>query len=885
MMAWLRQWLQRLRACFTSARLDDELHAEMATHLEFAIEENLQRGMNAEEARRQALIRFGGMEQARLQQREVRGLPFVDILGQDLRYALRKLRRDRIFTLVTVLVLALGIGGTTAMFSVIRAVLLKPLGYRDPDRFVLVAEGVTPIRFDEFLAGVRSYTGIGAFANGTEDLALSGIGNPEVLKGARVSATFLDILGVSPLRGRSFLPEEDQPGAPAVAIISEELWQRRFGRDASIVGKTVALAGMPHLIIGVLPAGTRFPFSNVDVWITRPSEWSAIAPPGRPLSPILSVFGRLKPQVSLQQATAELAVLNRQYAAAHPGMLDSKPDSPDVVRPFKETLVADVRSELWMLFGAVGFVLLIVCANVASLLLARATSRSREFAVRAAIGAGRQRIIGQLLTESVLLAALGGVLGAGLAASSLGSIRGMTFVDLPRAGEIRMDGTVLGFAVVLSLITGVLFGLAPAFTASRTDLAGVLRGSGEAPGVAGSKAKIHFGAHGLLVVGQVALSVVLLVGATLLIESLARVYRVDPGFQTSHLLTMNIALSPTRYDTDAKRARFYDELVQRAATLPAVHSAAIALTLPMMDTWMGAPVQLAGTAPLKLNERPIAVIQDITPSYFPTLQIALRKGRQFSDRDNAQSVPVAIVNENLVRLFWPQYPVSPDPIGQHILLGSNTQPMEIVGIAPNVRQYGRDENPKPEVYLPCAQKPPQSAMLVVRAAGDPRTLTSAIRNQVLVIDPDQPVSAVATMDELLEASEGQLRLIMALVAAFAGAATLISVVGLYGVVAYSVAQRTKEMGIRRALGAQQTDILSLVTGQGLRLAVIGVFLGMGGAFAVTRLLQDLLFQVSATDPVTFLAVAILFVIVAMAASYIPARRAIGIDPMDALRIG
>ena len=884
MIARLRQFLLRLRSSFGNKRLDDELGAEVAAHLEFAIEENLHRGMSAEEARRQALVRFGGLEQARLRQRDERGLPFLDVLRQDSRYTFRKLRRDRAFTLVAVLILALGIGGNTAMFSVIRAVLLKPLAYRDPDRLVLMTEGATPIRYEELRTASQSYTEVGAYT-GPEDLALSGIPDPEVLKGVRVSANFLHLLGVSPLLGRTFLSEEDKPGAPSVVIMSAELWERRFARDPLVVGKAVTLAGTPHAIIGVLPAGFQFPFAGADVWIPQPSEWSAITAQGRSLSPFLSVFGRLKTQVNVQQATAELTVLNRQYATAHPGMLDTRPDSPEFVRPFKDAIVSDIRSELWMLFGAVGFVLLIVCANIASLLLARATSRSREFAVRAAIGAGRGRIIGQLLTESILLASLGGALGLVLAACSVSSIRHVTFIDLPRAEEIRIDGTVLGFAVVLSFVTGVLFGLVPAIVASRPDLAGVLRGSGEAPGAAGSRSRLHFGPRGLLVVGQVALSMVLLIGATLLIESLARVYRVDPGFQTSHLLTMSIALSPARYDTDEKKAMFYDELVERVESLPGVRSAAVTLTLPMTDTWMGSPVQLAGTAPMKLNERPIAVVQDISPAYFRTLQVALKRGREFTPHDNAQSVPAAIVNENLIRLFWPQYPSGPDPIGQHILIGTSPQPTEIVGIVPDIRQYGRDDNPKPEVYLSCAQKPPGTAMLALRTNGDPLSFTNAVRNQIQAIDRGQPVSAVTTMDQLVESSEGQLRLMMTLLGIFAGAATLIASIGIYGMVAYSVGQRTKEMGIRCALGAQRGDILSLIVGHGLRLVLAGVLLGIGGAFAVTRLLQDLLFRVSATDPAAFVGVAILFVTVALAASYIPAQRAIGIDPMAALRIG
>jgi len=803
-------------------------------------------------------------------------------LIQDLRYALRQLRKNAGFTAVALLTLSLGIGANTAIFSVVHAVLLKPLGYHDPDRVVLVTEGATPVRFEELLAASRSYTEIGSFA-GPEDMALSRVAEPRVLKSARVSANFLRILEVSPLVGRSFLPEEDKPGAPEVAMISAELWREQFQGDRSIAGRTVTLAGMPRTIIGVLPAGFQFPFSGTDMWVTRPSEWSVIPPQGRPLSPTLSVFGRLKPQVAIQQATAELAVLDRQYAAAHPGMLDAKPDSPETVRPFKDQLVSDVRSELWMLFGAVGFVLLIVCANIASLLLARAASRSREFAVRAAIGAGRGRIIGQLLAESILLASMGGALGIGLAAWSLSAIRRMIFVDLPRAGEIHMDATVLGFAVALSVGTGLLFGLVPSMAASRQDLASVLRGSGEAASIVGAGHMRRFGPRGLLVAGQVALSIVLLIGAALLIESLARVYRVDPGFQTSHLLTMNIALPSARYDTDEKKAAFYEELVEHAESVPGVRSAAVTLNLPMTDGWVGQPVQSAGTPPLRLNQRPIGVTQDITPEYFRTLAIALKRGREFTAHDNARSAPVAIVNENLARLFWPQYPAGANPIGQHILIGSNTQPVEIVGIAANVRQYGRDDNPKPEVYLPCAQKPPLSAMLAVRTNGNPLSFANAVRGQVLAIDRDQPVSAVASMDDLVEASEGQLRLMMTLLGTFAGAAALLAVIGLYGLISYSVVHRTREIGIRRALGAQRSDILSLVAGEIVRLTLTGVVLGIAGAFAMTRLLKDLLFQVRATDPATFVGISILFVLVGVSASCIPARRAAKVDPMVALR--
>jgi len=810
---------------------------------------------------------------------------FFERIFQDLKFSFRAMGKNPGFSAAVVLTIALGIGANTAMFSVIRAVLLKPLEYPEPDRVVLVTDGATPIRAEEITSASRSYSAIGEFAGGVENLTLSGAGEPEVLKGARVSANFLNILGVAPLQGRSFLADEDQPGAAPVALISAELWQRRFGQDTAILGETATLGGMPTTIIGVLPPGFQFPLSGTEVWLTRPQDWSVIPPPGRRISPTLAVFGRLKPHVDMQQANAELAVLNSHYATAHPDMLDAKHDAPEVVRSLKEELISDIRPKLWMLFGAVGFVLLIVCANIASLLLARATGRAREFAVRAAIGAGRARIIGQLMAESVLLALLGGVIGVGLAAGSASVIRRMTSVDMPRAGEIRIDAMVLGFGAALALLAGIAFGLAPALVASRPDLAVVLRGSGEGTTPARTRLFAGLGSRGLLVVGQVALSIILLIGATLLIESLARIYRVDPGFQPSGLLTMKVAPSPARYDNDQKKAALYDQVAQRIASLPGVQGAAFTLTLPMADQWLGTTVEVTGRPEARLNERPTALFQNSTPGYFRTLEIGLKRGRDFTAHDSAGAVPVVIINESLARVLWPQYPNSQDPIGQQILIGNDLQAKEIVGIATDVHQTGKDSDPMAALYLPCAQKPPASAMLIVRTDGDPLSFANAVRSQVLATDPNQPVSDISTMEDVVDASEGQLRLMMRLLGTFAAAATLLAMIGLYGVISYSVVQRTKEIGIRRALGAQRSNILSLVARQVIVLALAGVVIGLGGSFALTRLMQDLLFQVSATDPATFIGIAIMFVLVALAASYVPARRAAGIEPLAAFRIG
>ncbi len=802
-------------------------------------------------------------------------------IGHDLHSATRNLRKHPAFSLGVIFLLAVGISADTTIFSVIRAVLLQPLPYHDPDRVVIVADGATPIRFAHVKAASRSYDGVGAYTNGLEHVALSGSGQPEVLDAARVSANFLTILGVAPALGRGFLDQEDREGAPAVAIISTSLWQRRFGTDSGILGKTINLAGKPHTVVGILPAGFEFPMKGVDVWLTRPSEWSIIPPFGRPLSPILSIFGRLRYDVTPAAATSELAVLNRQYAAANPGMLDMKdPQITDPVRPLKDVLVADVRAKLWMLFGAVGFVLLIVCANTGGMMLARAVSRTREFAVRAAIGAGRGRIIRQLLAESLLLALTGGAIGIAFTAASLNVVRNISLIDLPRAAAIHLDGTVLMFGITASVLVGIIFGLVPAGVSSRTDLSAVLRGSGETSG--GSSPNPIQGALGLLVVGQVTLSIVLVISASLLIESMVHMAGVYPGFQPTGLLTMKVALSPTRYDSDEKRAAFYEEIVERTAAVPGVTNAALTTTVPM-DGFMGTTVQVSGRPLASLNDRPIAILQNVTNSYFQTLRIPVVRGREFNAHDNKSSNNVAIISEAFAKTFWPEYPAGPDPIGQTVLSGSELRPHQIIGIVADVHHTGRDRAPRPEIYYSCAQQPLQSAMLVIRATHDPRSLSTPIRNAILQLDRDQPISQISTMNEIIESSEGELRLMVRLLGVFAVGAVGLALLGLYGVISYAVIRRTREIGIRRALGAQNRNLLYLLLKRGFILVGSGVALGLGGAVLATRLLQDLLFQVSPTDPLTFVAIAAAFVLVAMAATLIPALRATQIEPLIAIR--
>jgi predicted permease len=895
----------RWRRFFRRSQRDADSALDIQFYLDTEIEDNIARGMPPEEAQAAARRKFGNRGFIREEIYRMSSVMFVEAVRQDFSYALRTMRKSHAFAATAVLTLALGIGGNTAIFTVIRAVLLKPLHYRDPDRLVRVSLDISqrhqqaiafsPVRFEEMRAAARSFTGLGAFMIGLENVSLSGGNTPEMLKGARVSANFLQILGLNPILGRSFLPEEDTPGGKSVALISTALWQSRFASNPQIAGTTAIIDSTPYTIIGVLPKGFEFPFADVDVWVTKPSEFSIIPPPFRGSAGILIGFARLKPQVTLEQARAEMDVLNHQYASSHPGARDSKA-TIRVVR-FSDGLVANVRGLLWMLFGAVGFVLLIACANVASLLLSRASSRSREFAVRAALGAARNRLINQLLVESLLLAFAGGALGLLLAKWSLRAITQSNALHLPRTGEIRLDGVVFGFTAALSIATGVLFGLFPSLQASRPDLAGALRVSGERiAGASTKRSAIGLTPRGFLVVGQVALSIVLLIGAALLMESFAHLLSVDPGFQPANLLTMQIVLPQARYHTSQKKTAFFEELTRRVEVLPGVRGATVAQSLPTTPRTVS-PIQIAELPRVKVSERPHGQLQRITPGYFRTLGIPLRRGREFTAHDRSGSFEaragggdgdrypiIVMINESLARRFWPDYPRGQDPIGQHILIGQAQQGgLEIVGIAADVHEGGLASDAAPEVYIPCADDPPQSAYLAVRTEGDPLGFANTVRNQVLAIDRDQPVSDIRTMSGMLEASVGSHRLTLLLLEVFAGIALSLALIGLYGVIAYSVAQRTQELGIRLALGAQQSDVLWLVVGQGLGLTLVGVALGIGGAFGLTRVMKSLLFQVSATDAATFVGTALLFVVVALAASYIPARRATRIDPMAALR--
>jgi predicted permease len=818
---------------------------------------------------------------------------FLDNVWLDVRYALRAARKNPAFAATAVVVLALGIGGNAAMFSVIRAVLLKPLPYKDADRLVQVSVdnprrpapggAFTALRYTEMRKTAWSLAGIGVFSRFTEDMALSGAGDPEMLKGARVSANFLDILGVRPALGRAFITAEDTAGGPPVAMLSSRLWKRRFAALPTLAGKTAILNAVPYTIVGVLPAGFEFPIPELDVWVPRPVETSALPAHFWPFVATLQGFARLRPGAALEQARAEAAVLNLQYIAANPERMDSFPGTTLRLTPLKERLVADVRAILWMLFGAVGFVLLIACANVASLLLTKSAWRAREFAVRAAIGAARTRLIAQSLAESLVLAVAGGLLGMLLAKWALAAITSLPAFTVPRAGEIRLDGTVLAFSVVVSCLTGILSGILPALQAPASNIADLLRESGATAGRADRGRWGISNSRSLLVIAQIGLSIVLLIGAALLIESVAKLRSVNPGLQPANLFTARIALSPARYDTSPKILAFFDEVLRRTNALPGVRGAALALALPQ-SVALRTNVQVGEQPEGDVSKWPMCQIQSVTPGYFHLLGVPVRQGREFDERDNRPDAPpVTIVNESFAHLFAPG---GDNLIGQVMREGMDRSGwIQIVGIVGDVREAGLAADATPEFYVTPRMHSSRTAYLVARTGTDPLRLAAAIRSQVLAVDRDQPISNIATMDQIVEASMGSRRLTMLLLGLFAAVALLLATVGIYGAIAFSGAQRTQELGIRRALGAQNRDIMRLMLGQGLTLALIGSVLGIGGALVLTRVMRGLLFHISPTDPATYIGIALLWVVVALAASYIPARRAARIDPAHALRVG
>jgi putative ABC transport system permease protein len=799
--------------------------------------------------------------------------------------------KGRSVTVIAIIALALGIGANTVIFSVVNAVLLRSLPYKNADQLVMLWQNnpqvqvgfdllpVTAADFVDWRDQSQVFENISVLDSAR--LALTGLNTPERIGGAAVSASFFDLMGAEPIMGRVFTPEEDKPGANQVAVVSYALWQSRFAGDPNIIGNTMTLDSKTYNIIGVMPEGFQFPRSqDLPSYFQMPPQTELWTPIGLTSKQIANrgshnkaVIARLKPGVSLEQAQAEMRTiagrLEKQYK--------ENEGYGVTVLPMRDQLVGDVRVALWILLGAVGFVLLIACANVANLLLARSAGRQKEIAIRSALGATRGRVLRQLLTESVMLSAIGGLLGVLLAVWGLDVLLAISPDNIPRKHEINIDGSVLGFTFMISLLTGVLFGLAPALQASRFNLNETLK-----EGARGSTGG-HNRLRGFLVVAEVALSLVLLIGAGLMTRSFSNLLRVDPGFKTENLLSMQIALPDNKYPEDRQQVGFFKQAIERIRALPGAGQVSAVSDLPLSGTEEIDQFTVEGRpVPANLNDTPLADFRFIDHEYFMTMGTPLKAGRFFTEQDDENAPGVIIISEGLARRFFPEE----DPIGKRIKPGDAEAGgpwLAIVGVVASVKHSGLDADPRPQLYFPYPQKFWGRMTIVARTSVDPKSFTSAMRDAVWAIDKDQPITNIETMERYLAASVSQRRFNLIMLAAFSVIALVLAGVGLYGVMSYSVTQRTHEIGIRLALGAKGTDVLGMVVKQGLKLTAAGVVIGVGGALGLTRVMESMLYGVSATDPATYVMNAMILTGVALVACFVPARRATKVDPMIALR--
>ena len=803
-------------------------------------------------------------------------------LIQDLRYGVRMLWKSPGFTIVAVLTLALGIGANTAIFSVVNGVLLRPLPFRDPSRLVLIAEKssfpIISTSYENYLDWRdQSHSFESMEATRGSSITLTGAGEPERLNVRMATAGLFSMLGSNAQIGRTFLPEEDRAGGTPVALLSYGLWQRRFGGSADIIGKTVNLDLQPYTVVGILPSGFQI-LQPADLYLPF-TPWAKTLPADRNWHPGIIPLARLKQGVSKEQARSEMIGITKRLEQQYPDY--NTGTSADVVG-LQDEIVQNSRPALLLLLGAVSFVLLIACANVANLLLARAASRGREVAIRTAMGASRGRVIRQLLTESVLLSLAGGLLGVIVALAAVGLLPKIAGDSIPQGAPIGLDPWVLAFTAVVSLFTGLLFGIVPALRTANLDLRGTLnegsRGSTAGPG--------QHVLRGALVAMEIALAMLLLVGSGLLLRSFSRLQEVPPGFQPDHLLVADIPLSPTAYAKPQDRYQFFDRLVERAKSLPGVRSAAAASFLPVSGGGSIIHFNITGRPPKSPHEFVAAGYRTITPNYLETLGVPLLQGRFFTRGDNEKSPAVVIINATMAHTFFP----NENPLGKRLQLGAlpeqEVPTMEIVGVVGDVH-FGLGTDPQAEMYLPYRQAdlllPVFQLSVVLRTAGDPALQTAALRSALAEIDPNQPLVKVRTMEDNMATTVAQPRFRTWLIGILAMLALVLAAVGVYGVMSYTVTQRTSEIGVRVALGAQPKDVFRIIVGEGLRLALFGVGVGLVAALVLTRLLQSFLFGISAYDPLTFIAVSLLLTLVAVAASYFPARRATRVDPMIALR--
>ena len=876
-----RAWFSRLAGLFRKESRDRDFSAELDSNLALHIEENLRRGMNPAEARRQALIRLGSVEAVKEEHRDRRGVPWLEALAQDVRFGFRMLRKNPGFTAVAVITLALGIGANSAVFSVVNGVLLKPLPYPDPERLVVIflraaGQDQSVLGTADFLAlheHQNAFDAVAAYSPSGLGFALSGLGSPRMIPGTSVSTDFFRVLGTHPALGRDFREEEGKEGGPLAVVVSDHFWRDVLGSDPRAVGRKIRLDEKLYAIVGVMPAGFHFG-APADLWPAIQVHPENRRPPYG-----WYVIGRLKPGISRPQADDDVT---RIAAAVQKQFPMSGYDSA-VTIPMKGFFVNEQREGLFLLLGAVAFVLLIAVVNVASLQLSRAAARGREMAVRTALGAGRGRLVRQLLTESVMLATVGGVAGIGVALAGVRGMLALSGDNLPRAEDVSVDLPVLAFTAAVALLAGVLFGLAPllhSFVASVSE-----RLKGESHGTtAGRSARRP---HNVLVVAEFSLALVVLAGAGLLIQTLFRTQAVNPGFEPRRVFTALISLPRPRYSKPEQLTSFYDRLIEKLSKSPGVEGAAIALSLPPNLLELTNPFHLEGHPEDRSHPDPAVVEVPISDGYFRALGVPLLRGRYFNDSDRGSNTHVLIINDYMARKYFP----GQDPVGQRVSTGEHSPNADldtIVGVVGNVKYEGLAAEDAPAMYVPYHDSGwcpwfVQNMYVVVRSAGSAENAASALRSAMKSIDPELPIVRQRTMEELIYNSVAGSRFRAILFGLFAGLSLLLAATGIYGVIAYSVSQRTREIGVRMAMGAERANVFGMVLKGALRLVLAGVAIGLCAAFLLARLMSSLLFGVDARDPAALGGAAILLALVALVASMIPARRATRISPTLALR--
>lgn len=865
----------RLRSLFRRGQVEAELNEELRYHLERQIEVNTAAGMSVEEARYAALRAMHGLDQRKEECRDMRRVRLIEDLWQDFRFSLRSLLKRPGFTAIALLALALGIGANTAIFSLVNAVILQPLPYRDPDRLISVygtrnrsTQGsVGPTDFLDYRSQNKTFEQFAASGSMMLPMNLTGSGEPERLNASIITGNYFDTFGVRPALGRGFSLENEKTGQDHVTVLSHAFWQTRFGGDPNIVNKTINLDGKAYEVLGVMPAEVVLP-QPAQLWV--PINFDADPEMKMRNARFLRGIGRLKEGVTLDQAQTDTDLIAAQLEQQYP---DSNTGWSLRLIPLREILVGGSRTMLFILFGAVGFVLLIACANVANLLLVRAAARQKEIAMRTALGASRLRIIRQMITESLVLAIFGGALGALLAVAGVKLLVSLGEDNIPRTANVKIDATVLAFTLLISLATGLLFGLAPAIRTMKENLVDALK-----DGIrGGSEATVKNRTRSLLVVFESAIAVMLLIAAGLLIRSLVALQNVDPGFDPNNVLTLRVDLPRQKYNTPEKASNFFEQLETRVAGLPGVEAVGLITDLPLSGEARDMPYRVEGRP--ATSDIAFVDFRRVNKNYFSAMRIPLRRGRNFTEQEVRQSDKAIVVSQAFVDSVFP----NEEALGKRLIIwsGIRNEPYEIIGIVGDTRYQSLQGEPSATMYVPTREL--LFVNLVIRTQGDPLSLVGGVRKEVNALDPDQPIAAIRPMTEWVAMSAAGARYRTTLLGLFALLAMILAATGIYGVMSYSVAQRTQEIGVRMALGARPLDVLKLVVRQGMMLVLIGVIVGLAGALALTRVMSSLLFGVTERDPITFVAVAALLIVVAFISCFVPAHRATRIDPLIALR--